>query len=341
MITIYKDIVNHLIHPSGHPKVNISMSRFLNVSLIQLEYLIALDEHRHFIKAAEASFVTQPTLSMQIKKLEDELGVKLFDRSRQPVIPTDVGRLIIAQARNVIRETQRIDNILQDYKGTVSGDLTIGIIPTVSPYLMPHLISRISKAYPDVRLHVKELMTDDVIRLLKDDHLDVGIAATPLNDESIVERPVYYEKFSLYLNENHPAYGKQSPDANDLVSDKLWLLSEGNCFRYQSVNLCSVNDQKQRTDYFDYESGSIDTLIKIVNLEGGATVIPEWASLELSPENKRNLRTPQEEETREISLIYTRNFAKAKLLDSLFEVVKSCVPEPILNNTGEHVARVM
>lgn len=318
------------------------MSRLLNISLIQLEYLIALDEHRHFIKAAEACFVTQPTLSMQIKKLEEELDVKLFDRSKQPVIPTDVGSLIIKQARNVIRETQRIENTLQTYKGAVAGDLTVGIIPTVAPYLMPHLISKIKRMYPDIRLHVKEIMTEDMIRLLKDDHLDVGIAATPLSIESMEEKPIFYEKFCFYLNPSHPAYANEFVEMEDIVSEKLWLLSEGNCFRFQTINLCALKDFKTQTDFFDYESGSIDTLIRIVNMEGGATIIPEWASLELTPLEKVHLRQLKNgNQVREISLVYTRNFAKSNLLDSFYKVLQKCVPDPLLSNISNEVLMIV
>lgn len=318
------------------------MSRLLNISLIQMEYLVSLDEHRHFIKAAEACFVTQPTLSMQIKKLEEELGVKLFDRSKQPVIPTDVGQLIISQARKVIRETQRIDNILQEYTDTVSGDLTLGIIPTVAPYLMPQLISKLSKLYPEIRLHVRELMTEDIIRLLKEDHLDIGIAATPLEQEGMVERPIFYEKFCIYLNPNHSAYDLEAVDVNDLLSDKLWLLSEGNCFRYQTINLCALKNQADLTSHFDYESGSIDTLIRIVNLEGGATVIPQWATIELKFDEKEHIRPLKSgDQVREISLLYTRNFAKSKLVESFHGVLQKCVPDILHSNVGLHVLEVM
>jgi LysR family transcriptional regulator, hydrogen peroxide-inducible genes activator len=318
------------------------MSRLLNISLIQLEYLVSLDEHRHFIKAAEACFVTQPTLSMQIKKLEEELGVKLFDRSKQPVIPTDVGKLIINQARLVIRETQRIENTLQEYTDKVSGDLTIGIIPTVSPYLMPQLISRLSKSFPEVKLHVRELMTDEIIRLLNEDHLDVGIAATPLELEGMIEKPIFYEKFCLYLNPTHPSYERTDLEANDLLSDKLWLLSEGNCFRLQTINLCSLKSLSKVTNHFDYESGSIDTLIRIVNLEGGATVIPEWATLELKYDERDHIRRlKQRDQVREVSLIHTRNFSKSKLVESLYGVLKNCVPETLQMNKGMEVLEVM
>lgn len=314
------------------------MSRIANISLVQLQYLVALDEHRHFIKAAQSCFVTQPTLSMQIKKLEEELGVKLFDRGKQPIIPTDVGVLVVEQAKQVLNETKKIENILLEYKGKVTGDLNVGIIPTISPYLMPHLISNISKKYPDVRLNVRELMTEEIIGLLQKDHLDVGIVATPLEIEGMVERPIFYEKFCLYLNPDHPAYDMDEVDAKQLLEDKLWLLSEGNCFRDQAVNLCSLRHEQALKNTFNYESGSIETLIRIVNLEGGATVIPEWASLDLKPEDRKNIRKVHGgESVREVSLIFTRNFAKAKLTDAFFNVLQASVPPQLKRNVKENI----
>lgn len=313
-----------------------------NISLVQLQYLVALDEHRHFIKAAESCFVTQPTLSMQIKKLEEELEVKLFDRGKQPIIPTDVGVKVIEQAKKVLNETRKIENILLEYKGKVSGDLNVGIIPTVSPYLMPHLIRNISKRYPDIRLNVRELMTEEIISLLQKDHLDLGIVATPLHEDGIVERPVFYEEFCLYLNPNHPAYDQKEVETKQLLEDKLWLLSEGNCFRDQAVNLCSLRHSASLKNTFNYESGSIETLIRIVNMEGGATVIPEWATLDLRQEDKRNVRTVHGgNSVREVSMIYTRNFAKAKLSEAFFDSLKASVPIQLRENKGKHVIGVM
>jgi LysR family hydrogen peroxide-inducible transcriptional activator len=314
------------------------MSRFANISLVQLQYLVALDEHRHFINAAQACFVTQPTLSMQIKKLEEELGVKLFDRSKHPIIPTDVGVLVIEQAKRVLNETRKIENILLEYKGTVSGDLNVGIIPTVSPYLMPHLISQISAKYPDVRLNVRELMTEEIIALLQKDHLDVGIVATPLEIDGMEEKPIFYEQFCLYLSPEHPAYDQTMLDTTQLLEDKLWLLSEGNCFRDQAVNLCALRHSPDRKNTFNYESGSIETLIRIVDLEGGATVIPQWASLDLKPENRKNIRKVKGgESVREVSLIYTRNFAKAKLSEAFYQTLLECVPVELRENTRKNV----
>lgn len=314
------------------------MTRLANISLVQLQYLVALDEHRHFIKAAQSCFVTQPTLSMQIKKLEEELGVKLFDRGKQPIIPTDVGILIVEQAKQVLNETRKIENILLEYKGEVAGDLNVGIIPTISPYLMPHLIRNISRRYPDVRLNVRELMTEEIISLLQKDHLDVGILATPLDMDGMIERPIFYEKFCLYLNPNHPAYDQDELDTTQLLEDKLWLLSEGNCFRDQAVNLCALKHNPARDNAFNYESGSIETLIRIVNLEGGATVIPEWATLDLKPEDKKNIRSVHGgESVREVSLIYTRNFAKAKLTEAFYNTLLASVPSQLKENSQENI----
>lgn len=317
------------------------MTRIANLSLVQLQYLTALDEHRHFIKAAQSCFVTQPTLSMQIKKLEEELEVKLFDRSKQPIIPTDVGILVIEQAKKVLNETKKIENILLEYKGKVAGDLNVGIIPTISPYLMPQLISQISKRYPEIRLNVRELMTDEIVSLLQKDHLDVGIVATPLEIDGMVEKPIFYERFCLYLNPNHPAYGLEELDVQMLLEDKLWLLSEGNCFRDQAVNLCALRHSSALKNTFNYESGSIETLIRIVNLEGGATVIPEWASLDLKPEEMKHIRAVRGNSVREVSLIFTRNFAKAKLSEAFYSTLQACVPAQLKKNTGKKVVSVV
>lgn len=313
----------------------------MNISFIQLEYLLALDQHRHFVKAAEACFVTQPTLSMQIKKLEDELGVKLFDRSKQPVIPTDAGLLIIEQARKVVAETKKISDILMEFKGEVSGELVIGVIPTISPYLMPYLISQISKNYPQLKLRVKELFTEDIIIQLQKDYLDVGIAATPLHVEGLIERPAFYEKFKIYLNPAHPHYREEFIEPSHLLDDKLWLLSEGNCFRNQAINLCSTDVRYNKHLTFDYESGSLETLKRIVDLEGGATILPEWASGMMCEGSQQNIRSfKNDNSVREISLIYTRNFAKARLLKVLEEMVKASVPGELLENASSEIMEV-
>lgn len=313
----------------------------MNISFIQLEYLLALDEHRHFVKAAEACFVTQPTLSMQIKKLEDELNVKLFDRSRQPVMPTDAGVMIIAQARKIVNETRKIENILLELKGEIKGELVIGIIPTISQYLMPYLISRISSKYPQLRLKVKEIFTEEIILRLQKDQLDVGIVATPLGEDGLVEKPLFYEKFRIYMHPGHMHYKSANISAAQLLEDKLWLLSEGNCFRNQSINLCAMDIRSNKHISFDYESGSLDTLKRIVDLEGGATILPEWASEMLDPKDRKHIRVFENDRAvREISLIYRRDFVKARLIQVLEEMVRASVPQNLLQKENVKVVDI-
>lgn len=305
----------------------------LNISLIQIQYLIALDEHRNFIKAAEASFVTQPTLSMQIKKLEEELGVVLFDRSHQPIKPTAIGQKIIDQAKLIFKETAHIENILKDFTGDISGTLKIGVLPTISSSLIPRLISQIAKKYPDLKLQISEMLTSQITEELDANRLDVGIVSTPLHNPSFIEKPLYVEKFRLYLNPKHPAYSKNSLDADDLLSDKIWLLSEGNCFRTQSINLCALPEERLNHLALTYESGSMQTLKKIVDLEGGATIMPEWEAGELDSDSLDNVRAFKSDHAgREVGLIYTKYYAKENIIQKLEEMIKDSLPKYVSEN---------
>ena len=307
----------------------------LNISLIQIQYLIALDEHRNFIKAAEASFVTQPTLSMQIKKLEEELGVVLFDRSKHPIEPTDIGKRVIAQAKQIYRETAHIENILREFTGELTGTLKIGILPTISNSLMPRLIGQFGKHYPEVKLHIVEMLTSEIVESLESNHLDVGIVSTPLHDEHLVERALYMEKFRIYLNPSHPAYGKKALEVDDLREDKLWMLSEGNCFRAQSMNLCAMTEDPMNHVALKYESGNLQTLKKLVDQEGGATLIPEWEAGELDDASLNNLRALRSDAAgRQVGLIYTKYYAKDGVINKLEEMIKASLPAYIKDNKG-------
>ncbi len=305
----------------------------LNISLIQVQYLIALDEHRNFIKAAEASFVTQPTLSMQIKKLEEELGVMLFDRTKHPIEPTRIGERIIKQAKIIYQETAHIENILKEFTGEISGTLKIGVIPTISNSLIPRLIGQISKSYPELKLHIHEMLTHEIIEDLDANHLDVGIVSTPLHNEALIERPLYLEKFRIYLHPDHPAYKKTALDVEDLTEDKLWLLTEGNCFRTQSLNLCSLSEQSLNQLALRYESGSLQTLKKIVDQEGGATIIPEWEAGELDDSSLNNVRALRSDAAgREVGLVFTKYYAKDGVISKLEEMIKRSLPNYIAEN---------
>lgn len=300
------------------------------ISLIQLEYIIAVDTYRHFATAAERCFVTQPTLSMQLKKVEEALGVLLFDRSKQPVIPTEAGKAIVEQARLVIQEFRKIEGIAEGMKDTISGDLHVGIIPTLSSYLLPLFAGPFSRQYPKVKLQVQEYTSEIILELLKKDQLDVGILVTPLNDSTIKEKVLFYEEIQLYAHPDHPLAEQVEPALEDIAREGLWLLTEGHCFRHQVLNLCAYNKLSEDRKAFRFESGSLETLRKLVDAEGGFTLLPELATLELPEEKQFQIKrfaTPRP--LREVSLVYSRHFAKERLLTLLAELLQQAVP-PLL-----------
>lgn len=288
------------------------------ITLTQLEYIVAIDEYRHFATAAEKCFVTQPTLSMQIKKLEDELGVIIFDRSRQPVVPTDLGAKLIEQARMTLSATQRIKEIIQEEQQEVEGTLKIGIIPTLAPYLLPVFIGPYIRKYPAVKVEVEELVSEEIIRRLKRDILDVGLFVTPYHDEKIVERPVFYEEMLVYAHPDCELLKKKEVGHEDIVTSDIWMLGNGHCFRNQVVNLCEMSASQHKNLPFEFESNSLETLMRIVDVEGGFTLIPELALQYMSPEKKKQVRSiANTKPLREVSVIYSRHFTKQRLITAL------------------------
>ena len=297
------------------------------ITLTQLEYIVAIDEYRHFATAAEKCFVTQPTLSMQIKKLEDELGVIIFDRSRQPVVPTDLGAKLIEQARMTLSATQRIKEIIQEEQQEVEGTLKIGIIPTLAPYLLPVFIGPYIRKYPAVKVEVEELVSEEIIRRLKRDILDVGLFVTPYHDEKIVERPVFYEEMLVYAHPDSELLKKKEVGHEDIVTSDIWMLGNGHCFRNQVVNLCEMSASQHKNLPFEFESNSLETLMRIVDVEGGFTLIPELALQYMSPEKKKQVRSiANTKPLREVSVIYSRHFTKQRLITLLCDEIKSVVP---------------
>lgn len=301
------------------------------ITLTQLEYIVAIDEYRHFATAAEKCFVTQPTLSMQIKKLEDELGVIIFDRSRQPVVPTDLGAKLIEQARMTLSATQRIKEIIQEEQQEVEGPLKIGIIPTLAPYLLPVFIGPYIRKYPAVKVEVEELVSEEIIRRLKRDMLDVGLFVTPYHDEKIVERPVFYEEMLVYAHPDSELLKKKEVGHEDIVTSDIWMLGNGHCFRNQVVNLCEMSASQHKNLPFEFESNSLETLMRIVDVEGGFTLIPELALQYMSPEKKKQVRSiANTKPLREVSVIYSRHFTKQRLITLLCDEIKSVVPAHML-----------
>ena len=301
------------------------------ITLTQLEYIVAIDEYRHFATAAEKCFVTQPTLIMQIKKLEDELGVIIFDRSRQPVVPTDLGAKLIEQARMTLSATQRIKEIIQEEQQEVEGTLKIGIIPTLAPYLLPVFIGPYIRKYPAVKVEVEELVSEEIIRRLKRDMLDVGLFVTPYHDEKIVERPVFYEEMLVYAHPDSELLKKKEVGHEDIVTSDIWMLGNGHCFRNQVVNLCEMSASQHKNLPFEFESNSLETLMRIVDVEGGFTLIPELALQYMSPEKKKQVRSiANTKPLREVSVIYSRHFTKQRLITLLCDEIKSVVPAHML-----------
>jgi LysR family hydrogen peroxide-inducible transcriptional activator len=300
------------------------------VNLQQLEYIVAVDLHRHFVRAAESCFVTQATLSMMIRKLEDELGARIFDRSKQPVVPTDIGKAIIEQARIVIRETKRMEELVQAEKGLINGHIRLGIIPTLAPYLLPLFLPAFTHAYPQVHLHVVELNTDTIIRQLEDQVLDAALLATPLKHASLNEIPLFYEQFLVYAAPNSTLMKKKYILTSDIDIHKLWLLEEGHCLRNQVLDLCALKKKESENFQLDYEAGSIETLKKLVRINEGITIIPELALLDVSENEMEQIRFFKPPvPVREISMVTYRHFIKERLVAAIKDTILRALPPRI------------
>jgi LysR family hydrogen peroxide-inducible transcriptional activator len=270
---------------------------------------------------------------MQIQKLEEELGVKIFDRTKQPVIPTEIGEGIIAQARATLREAQKIKQIINDQKDALSGELRIGIIPTLAPYLLPPLYQCIRQKYPQLNLVIKETITEEVIHELKNNQLDCGIIVTPLKDIAIKEDVLFYEELFVYVSKKNSLIGKKYVLANEIDPSKLWLLEEGHCFRSQILNLCEL--RKTTGFHFQYETGSIETLKRMVEKSDGITILPELAIMEFSSSQRKLVKKLKEPNpAREVSIVTHRDHIKTKLVKTLKEELLNIVPKKMqkLNN---------
>lgn len=311
------------------------------MTFTQLEYIIAVDKYRHFAKAADSCFVTQPTLSMQLHKLEQELKTKIFDRSKQPVVPTPGGFEIIAYVKKIIEERNNLNDFLQLSKGIFEGELKLGIIPTLAPYLLPLFIPSFTKKYPAVKLFINELTTETIIARLKDGRIDAGILVTPLNEPGIKEQVLFYEEMMAYISPKNAAYKKNYVLPKDIDPKKLWLLEEGHCFRSQIANLCELRKASLGGSLFEYEAGSFETLRKLVELNDGITILPELATLELLPRQKmlvRQFKTPAP--MREVSLVVHRDILKKRLIDLVKVEIINTIPNKLISNKKKNVIAI-
>ncbi|MGY5352729.1 LysR family transcriptional regulator [Wenyingzhuangia sp. IMCC45533] len=287
------------------------------MTITQLKYVLAVAEYRNFTTASEHCFVTQPTLSMQIHKLEEELDVQIFNRNKKPIELTDVGIKIVDQAKTIVNESSRISDIVEQEKGYIGGQFKIGIIPTIMPSLLPLFLKSFNRKYPKVELVINELTTAEIVQKLSDGHLDAAIAATPLNDSSIKESPIYYEPFIGLLSNNHRLFHQKTLKPEDLDIDDLLLLEDGHCFKESVLNICSsLKTTKQKK--FSLRSGSFNTLIKLTKEGMGMTLLPYLHSLDLKEEDKELIRefdTPHP--AREVSIIYHKSGLKLQIINAL------------------------
>lgn len=293
------------------------------MTLTQLKYLLSVAEHGNFTLAAAKSFVTQPTLSMQIQKLEEELGVKIFNRNTKPISLTAIGHTIVKQAKVILQEAQRMEDAVAQEKGSIAGSFRLGIIPTIMPTLLPMFLTNFIKKYPKVDLKIEEITTENICQLIHKGQLDAGIAATPLGKENILEKPLFYEPFVAYLPQNHHLLKQDSIAVEDLNHNNILVLEDGHCFRDHVLNLCPTSNT---TKGFGLKSGSFETLINLANQGLGMTLLPYLHTLDLNEQQKRQLLNfPEPAPAREISVIHSKNQLKLPVIDALRNTILGVV----------------
>ena len=300
------------------------------MTITQLKYTLAVAEHGNFTTASEKCFVTQPTLSMQVQKLEEELGVTIFNRSTKPLQVTEVGEKVLSQARKIIEESARMNDVISVEKGVIGGTLKVGIIPTVTSTLLPLFLNIFTKKHKNVDLKIEEFNTETIIQKLEDNTIDCAIAATPLSNNKIVERPLYYEPFVAYVPKHHSLSGNKYLEIDDLTNGDLLILQDGHCFRNQVLNLCSLEDLNKQ---YELKSGSFETLINLSNNGPWMTIIPYLHSNNLSPKNIENVIPFQDPApAREISMIYSKSQLKLPVINALMSNISSVIRGQIKYN---------
>lgn len=298
-------------------------------SLTQLHYIVTVEKLRHFGKAATTCNVSQPSLSQQIQKVEDELGIIIFDRLKKPVIPTDKGKRFIEQAKVILKENQKLMDLTKQVGNEVSGNFRLGIIPTLAPYLLPHFIEPFSKAYPKVNLRIDELKTETIIQQLNDDNLDGAILAAPLHENGIHETVLFFEPFYLYVSKEHPLVTQKKINEDDLDGSEMWLLQDGHCLRNQVVKICSIKNEKGVYRNIRFEGGNLETLRYLVKKTRGYTLIPQLFVDTLSEKEKhdhvREFVAPAP--SREVALVYRRDQWKSDILNAIESTIADNIPK--------------
>lgn len=308
------------------------------MNLQQLEYILAVDTFRHFAKAAEHCRVTQPTLSMMIQRLEEELGIKIFDRSTQPVQPTQAGEKVIQQARTVLHETSLIKDIVSEEQKSMKGTFRLAILPTIAPYLLPRFFQQMIEKFPDLDIRIMEMKTTPSISALLSGELDASIIASEPEDKKIHCETLFYEQFFGYVSPGEAIFTNELIRTSDINGERLWLLDEGHCFRDQLVRFCQIEKVKIRQAA--YHLGSMETFMRMVESGNGITFIPELAVLQLTSEQKKLVRPfaiPRP--TRKIVLATRKDYVRQVILSILSDSIRNSVPKEMLSLRAEQ--RVM
>ncbi len=302
------------------------------MNIQQLEYLLAVDELGHFAKAAEKCNVTQPTLSTMIQKMEDELSVKIFNRSKHPIEPTEIGERIIEQARASLHQFNRIKKIATAEQTSIAGEFKLGVIPTIATFLVPLLLSKQYKEVPELQLIVKELTTKQIIEQLLAENLDGAILAGPISYDELDTYPIYYEKFYAYVSPLDKLYKEKTIDISKIDLSKVWLLENVHCFRGQIERICKANSTSKHST-IKFESGSINTLLNVVDINPGLTIIPEMHAMALPEDKQDSLRAFKDTTAvREVCMVVNKNNAKVAMQKCIIDIVKNSVPKSMLNS---------
>ena len=297
------------------------------MTLQQMEYIVALNQYRHFVLAAESCGVTQPTMSAMLQKLEDELGVKIFDRSNKKIEPTTIGLKIIQQAQVALNETNRIKEVITDEIGTLSGPLKIGISPTIAPFIVPDFIYEFQKNYPQVTLQINEMRNEVLYSEIQSGELDMGIATTPPEEKKLLEIPLYHEKFVIYFSSQYP--NKENVTLNQMDTSNMWILREGHCMHNQNFQFCLGNKSSNTV----YKAGSIGTLIRIVDRNGGFTIIPEMQQSLLTEEQQKNIHPIEGgfPTSRTVSILLKSDYIREKMVNAVANTIKAIVPGEMID----------
>lgn len=303
------------------------------MTITQLEYIVALADLKSFSKAADFCCVTQPSLSMQIQKLEDELNVSLFNRKSKPLSPTLYGEEIIQQARIILKETQALMTLSKGWGNQVSGILSIGIIPTIAPYLVPKFLSKFQKKYPDLTINISETTTENIKKEIKEGKLHIGILVTPLNDH-LIEKPLFYEELYLYSN----CKNENLEIIDEIVTEKLWLLEEGHCLSNQVASICNLKSNLSQTTKISYQTGSLETIVRLVEDSEGQTIIPQMLTDYLDERyHSRVFPIKNPVPVREVSLVYSPSYARKAIIKALQEEILSIIPLEWQNSSNRNI----